>query len=490
MAESPNVQFGTEVEHKDFDKGTGAWAIKPGPAAIPEVPGAVFAEENFEGVLWTQITFFGGDWVTTGTEFHDGALSFTNLDIDDGETSSFFISNDVGATELRFWLKTDTETGFDVFNVFVDFVEVFEESGPVDWQLVTIPLAAAFETIEFRYTKDSSVSAFSDACFVDEIELGAPGTPAVPARPFVYTPLKMTDDGERLKVETDNEDELSTIDASIQAFKVENDANLDLVNAELDAQTALLAHIDGDLHAANTSLDAIESAIDVALSTRASEATLAAFKTENDSNLDLVNAELDTHTVQLIAANASLDMIEGATYLEDSGHVSGNRGMFALAVRNDTTNGLGSADLDYVPLTVNSAGALRVETVDAGVPGVVVADSAWGVFHNPAANTQATVTQAAPGANRRLVITSARWSSGTTALLGAVQNRTVELFSGAAIYQGQLIHPSAAGSWQQINLENRVIVAPVNTSVIIRFDAAGGANTFQSVAMTGYTVAI
>lgn len=199
--DSPNHQFETEVEYKDGDKGTGAWAIKPGPAEVPEIPGDDLASEDFEGALWSQITFFGGDWITTAAQAHNGTLSFTNLDIDDNESSAFFIFNDVSATELRFWLKTDTETGFDKFELFIDFVSVFEESGPTDWQLVTLPLAAAFETIEFRYTKDSSASVFSDACYVDEIVLGLPGTPGIPARPFVYTPLKMTDDGERLKVD-------------------------------------------------------------------------------------------------------------------------------------------------------------------------------------------------------------------------------------------------------------------------------------------------
>lgn len=198
--DNPNFQFQTETEYKDGDKGTGAWAIKPGPAEIPEIPGDDFASENFEGVLWQQITFFGGDWVTTNAEAHEGTTSFTNKDIDDGETSSFFIFNDVGATELRFWLKTDSETGFDKFTLLVDFVEVFEESGPTDWQFVEVPLNAAFETIEFRYEKDSSGSPFTDAVYVDELVLGTLTVPGVPARPFVYTPLKMTDDGECLKV--------------------------------------------------------------------------------------------------------------------------------------------------------------------------------------------------------------------------------------------------------------------------------------------------
>lgn len=203
---SPNVQFGTEVEHKDFDKGTGAWAIKPGPAEIPEVPavpGSVVLSEDFEGPLWTEITEVSGTWVTTTAHSHSATTSYTNPDINDGESASFTIQNDAFDAQVSFWLRTDTESGFDKFQVFIDSVEVYSESGFNDWHRVAIPTGFGF-IIEFRYTKDGSVSSGDDACWVDDIVQGSLDTlavPAVPARPFVYTPLKMTDDGERLKVE-------------------------------------------------------------------------------------------------------------------------------------------------------------------------------------------------------------------------------------------------------------------------------------------------
>lgn len=54
----------------------------------------------------------------------------------------------------------------------------------------------------------------------------------------------------------------------------------------------------------------------------------------------------------------------GATSLgkaEDAAHTSGDVGVMALAVRNDSGNVLAGSDGDYVPITVDSSGALRVD---------------------------------------------------------------------------------------------------------------------------------
>lgn len=199
-------QFGTGVEYKDGDGGTGAWAIKPGPAAVPEVPpvpGSVVLSEDFEGALWSEITEVSGTWVATTAHSHSATTSYTNPDIGDGGSASFTIQNDAFDAQLSFWLRTDTESGFDKFQVFIDGAEVYSESGFNDWHRVAIPTGFGF-LFEFRYTKDSSVSGGADACWVDDIVLGSldtPAVPGIPARPFVYTPLKMTDDGDRLKVD-------------------------------------------------------------------------------------------------------------------------------------------------------------------------------------------------------------------------------------------------------------------------------------------------
>jgi hypothetical protein len=133
---------------------------------------------------------------------------------------------------------------------------------------------------------------------------GDPGTAALVVRKDVAASLADTDGDYSLLI-VDASGRLHVVlpvgastEATLAAFKVENDANLDLINASLDAIEASVANIDTDF--------------DVALSSRATESTLAAFKTENDSNLDLVNSSLDalesvlTHSIKFAVISASL----------------------------------------------------------------------------------------------------------------------------------------------------------------------------------------
>lgn len=80
-----------------------------------------------------------------------------------------------------------------------------------------------------------------------------------------------------------------------------------------------------------TAVQSIDTDIDVALSTRASEATLSAL-----------------------------------SKAEDSVHISGDKGIMALAVRNDADTPLAS-DGDYHPLEVNDKGRLKVDTTISSV---------------------------------------------------------------------------------------------------------------------------
>lgn len=100
------------------------------------------------------------------------------------------------------------------------------------------------------------------------------------------------------------------------------------------------------------------------------------------------NTRGDTHTVGAVLydkANDRLGVINASnellvhdedvkvalgdlSHLEDSAHVSGDKGMLPLAVRNDTEGSLVDADGDYAPLQVDSSGRLRViADVDVGI---------------------------------------------------------------------------------------------------------------------------
>lgn len=56
----------------------------------------------------------------------------------------------------------------------------------------------------------------------------------------------------------------------------------------------------------------------------------------------------------------SLQILDDLVLAEDAAHVSGDKGVMALAVRMDSAASLAGTDGDYIPLTTDSTGALRV----------------------------------------------------------------------------------------------------------------------------------
>ena len=118
----------------------------------------------------------------------------------------------------------------------------------------------------------------------------------------------------------------------------------------------------------------------------------------------------------------------------------------------------------------------------------------WSVVHTPAVNTRATATKAAGGAGLRHICTSLTvvLVADTTAPAAVVL--TVELRDGATgagtiVWQERISLPAVAGVMNGIVVPNLHIRGTANTAMTLEFSAAGGANTFESVTMTGVTVA-
>lgn len=200
-----NSQFGADVEYDSLDRGTPAWAVKPGPGAIapiPAVPGTTTVSENFEGALWSQITFGGGDWTVDGTQAHSPTKSFRSKVIGNNATSTFTIYNDTFDPQISFWTRYITESGFDFLTVKVDGVNALQLSGSqLSFQRHSINIGFGYQ-IDFVYSKDFSSAPAGDGVWIDDIVFGGLDTPAVPGSPahaLVYTPLYV-DANNRLKV--------------------------------------------------------------------------------------------------------------------------------------------------------------------------------------------------------------------------------------------------------------------------------------------------
>jgi len=111
----------------------------------------------------------------------------------------------------------------------------------------------------------------------------------------------------------------------------------------------------------------------------------------------------------------------------------------------------------------------------------------WSVNGNPGVNTTAGCNKAAGGAGVRHIcrsITATLCGTAAAAAPVSVYLRDGASGVGTIIWSAILINP--AGNTVQISLTDLSIVGSANTAMTLEFSGAAGANTYESVAMTGY----
>jgi hypothetical protein len=119
----------------------------------------------------------------------------------------------------------------------------------------------------------------------------------------------------------------------------------------------------------------------------------------------------------------------------------------------------------------------------------------WVVNHSPAANTKATITQAAPGADLRNIVTGLTVVFCATSSAPAANQITVAVIDGASGGTTYLWGPHPISIPNQAGAMNGIarsfpipLKGTANTATTIEFSAAGGAQTIQSVEMEGTVV--
>ena len=121
------------------------------------------------------------------------------------------------------------------------------------------------------------------------------------------------------------------------------------------------------------------------------------------------------------------------------------------------------------------------------------AAATWTRIHRPAANTQATIAKAAAGAGVRNVCTALTVVLAATAAAPTAVNLNVSVIDGASggttyLWGMTISIPAVAGATTGAQLTNLWLPGSANTALTIEFSAAGGANTIESVWMSGTTV--
>jgi len=123
----------------------------------------------------------------------------------------------------------------------------------------------------------------------------------------------------------------------------------------------------------------------------------------------------------------------------------------------------------------------------------VPAASTFTAIHVPAANTQATASKAAAGVGVRNIVTAITATIVATATAPTAVQLVVNLINGASggttfLWRMVLSLPATAGETRGVTISGLWLPGTANTATTLEFSAAGGANTVESVSMSGVTI--
>jgi hypothetical protein len=136
-----------------------------------------FAEDFEPGAdlaAWSDVSRSQAPWFLDTVMAHGGTTSFRSGAIDNGHRSSVVKRVYFTAGTLNFWARVDAGSCCDRTYVFVDGVMQNYLPTNADWQQFSIPLAAGFHDIEWRYERDTLVGVSSNyAVWIDDLSFTA-----------------------------------------------------------------------------------------------------------------------------------------------------------------------------------------------------------------------------------------------------------------------------------------------------------------------------
>jgi len=191
----------------EFDSWTGSFVASADPLSLV-VTSNISLTAHFRPVSFTddfetgdllKLGWFASDglpWLVTNNTVLAGNFSARSGAIGNSQTSSLMVTTNFGGGAASFYFKVSSEPDWDFLNFYVDGVLQQRWSGEIDWTSFSFPLPGGTHTLEWRYAKDSSLSAGLDAAFLDNVSL--PIRVAIDASSPAYLQLLRHTDGSLL----------------------------------------------------------------------------------------------------------------------------------------------------------------------------------------------------------------------------------------------------------------------------------------------------
>jgi len=127
----------------------------------------------YEGLDTTTLSFTTGgnaDWFCQDTTFYYDEDAAQSGRISDNQ-NSWMQTTVSGPATVAFNWKVSSEENYDYLEFYIDGLLKYRISGSMDWHRMTSTLSSGSHTLEWRYTKDYSVSIDDDCGWVDFIEV-------------------------------------------------------------------------------------------------------------------------------------------------------------------------------------------------------------------------------------------------------------------------------------------------------------------------------
>ena len=121
-------------------------------------------------------------WKGQQTVTHDGVDAAQSGFCADG-TYTYIKASVTGPAPITFWWKVSSEQDHDYLRFMLDAVDQLKISGEVDWQQVTFNIPSGSHELQWRYSKNATITVGQDRAWLDEVYFGTNGPVALPPPP-------------------------------------------------------------------------------------------------------------------------------------------------------------------------------------------------------------------------------------------------------------------------------------------------------------------
>ena len=130
--------------------------------------------DGFESGNLLHLGWAGGGnvpWFVQTNSAASGKYAARSGVIGNNQSSSLMLATNFAGGLGSFEYRVSSETNFDTLSFYVDGVQLRLWSGETSWAHYVFHLASGNHSLEWRYTKDSNLSAGLDAAFIDNVNL-------------------------------------------------------------------------------------------------------------------------------------------------------------------------------------------------------------------------------------------------------------------------------------------------------------------------------